>query len=256
MTMPGPRNAITDVPGLKVGHHTNAPHASGVSVVLCPEGTAAGVDVRGSAPGTRETDLLAPVNLVEHVGAVALCGGSVYGLAAVDGVVRWLEAEGRGFPIPGVGVAPIVPAAALFDLGRGETPTPPTDASWGRMACEAAREDVPQGSVGAGTGALAGGIKGGIGTASAVLPNGCTVGALVAVNSLGAVIDPATGLPWELRLELAGEFGPAGRRAVTPPAPQQAAPCISWSRSLPIWCMSAPTERKAAALATAWARAK
>jgi L-aminopeptidase/D-esterase-like protein len=216
--MTGRKNAITDVPGVLVGHETDEAAASGVTVILCPQGAVAGVDVRGGAPGTRETDLLEPTNLVERVQAVALCGGSVFGLAAVEGVVRWLEGRGEGFPLEGGHVAPIVPAAVLFDLGRGREFRPPVDAAWGRRACDAASAGpVVMGCVGAGTGAVAGGIKGGVGTASEVLPWGVTVGALAAVNALGLVVDPVRGRPWEIRLELGREFGALGRRRVRLP---------------------------------------
>ncbi len=216
---PGEHNALTDVAGIRVGHHTDKEAASGVTVVLVPEGAVAGVDIRGSAPGTRETDLLDPVNLVVQVHAICLAGGSVYGLAAADGVVRWLAERGAGFPLQPGRVAPIVPAAVLFDLGRGQEYVPPIDAQWGRAACRNASDGpVEMGSVGAATGAHAGGIKGGLGSASVRLPSGLTVGALAAVNALGSVIDPDTGQPWELRLERDGEFGPSGRRAVSIPS--------------------------------------
>ena len=147
MPKPGPHNALTDVEGLLLGHCTKAQAASGTTVIICPEGAVAGVDVRGSAPGTRETDLTDPVNLVEKAQAVVLCGGSVYGLAAADGVVRWLAARGWGFPLEQGQVAPIVPAAALFDLGRGADYVPPCASGWGEEACAAAR----QGAVAMGT---------------------------------------------------------------------------------------------------------
>jgi putative pantetheine hydrolase len=220
MNPTGTRNTITDVDGIWVGHYSEPKAASGFTVIVCPEGATGGVDVRGSAPGTRETDLLEPHNLVETVNAVGLCGGSLYGLAAVDGVVRWLSEKGWGFPLVAGQVAPIVPAAALFDLGRGAAYVPPVSDQWGRAACrEAGPDNDAQGTVGAGTGALSGGIKGGIGSASEILDSGITVGAIAAVNSLGSVLDPATGLPWEIRLEMAGEFGPLGRRPVQLPAP-------------------------------------
>jgi L-aminopeptidase/D-esterase-like protein len=159
----GMDNALTDVPGLMVGNYTDPKAASGVTVLICPEGAVAGVDVRGSAPGTRETDLLAPINLVEKVQAVVLSGGSVFGLAAADGVVRWLAEKGWGFQLDKGYVAPIVPAAVLYDLDRGKNFIPPVDADWGRRACEAAGDGViALGCVGAGTGALSGGIKGGL----------------------------------------------------------------------------------------------
>ncbi|MDO9527904.1 MAG: P1 family peptidase [Syntrophales bacterium] len=216
-------NSLTDVEGLLVGHFTDTKAACGVSVAICPEGATAGVDVRGSAPGTRETDLLAPLNLVEKVQAIVLTGGSVYGLSAADGVVRWLSKKGLGFPLEAGNVAPIVPAAALFDLGRGKDYIPAIDAAWGTKACENAGPDAfPLGCVGAGTGALAGGIKGGLGTASEVLASGLTVAAMVAVNSLGSVIDPATGKPWEIRMEQGAEFGKQGKRSVLLPVPPKA----------------------------------
>ncbi|MBI5604053.1 MAG: P1 family peptidase, partial [Deltaproteobacteria bacterium] len=218
MTKTDKNNSLTDVEGVLVGHFTDPEAASGVTVTLCPEGATAGVDVRGSAPGTRETDLLQPCNLVEKVQAVVLTGGSVYGLATCDGVVRWLAERKWGFPLPEEQVAPIVPAAALFDLGRGKNFVPPVNPDWGRVACESAQDGLfSLGSVGAGTGALSGGIKGGVGTASEVLDFGVTVAALVAVNSLGSVIDPMNGRPWEIRMEMAEEFGATGKRSVRLP---------------------------------------
>jgi L-aminopeptidase/D-esterase-like protein len=222
---PGKLNGLTDVEGVLVGNFTDLTAVSGVTVVLCPEGAVAAVDVRGAAPGTRDTDLLAPENLVEKAQAVALCGGSVYGLSAADGVVRWLSEKGWGFPLGGGHVAPIVPAAVLYDLGRGPQFVPPISAEWGRQACQAAVSGpVPMGSVGAGTGALAGSVKGGLGTASLVLDSGITVAALMAVNPAGSVFNPATGRPWEIGLELAGEFGNHGRRSVRFPAPAAGGP--------------------------------
>lgn len=226
MTDLGKFNGLGDVAGILVGSFTDTAAVSGVTVVLCPEGAVGAVDVRGAAPGTRETDLLAPVNLVEKVQAVALCGGSVYGLCAADGVVRWLAEKGWGFPLGDGHVAPIVPAAVLYDLGRGPQFVPPISAEWGRLACEAAGGDAPPavGCVGAGTGAMAGTVKGGLGCASLVLESGITVAALMAVNPNGSVVDPATGRPWEIGLERAGEFGDAGRRSVQLPAPPAGGP--------------------------------
>lgn len=222
MKKTGPNNSITDVKGILVGNYSQPQAACGVTVAVCPEGAVAGVDVRGSAPGTCETDLLQPINLVEKVQAIVLTGGSVYGLATAAGVVRWLARQGRGFPLTEGQVAPIVPAAALFDLGRGEAYIPPISPEWGALACEAAEKgDFFLGTAGAGTGALAGGIKGGLGSASQVLDSGLTVAALVAVNSLGSVIDPLSGQPWEVRLELEREFGELGRTAMKlPPGPE------------------------------------
>jgi L-aminopeptidase/D-esterase-like protein len=196
-------------------------------VVLCPpEGAVAGVDVRGAAPGTRETDLLNPVNLVERVHAVVLSGGSSFGLACCDGVVAWLAEQGIGFPLDQAGhVVPIVPGAVLYDLGRGPEFTPPVGPDWGRNACQAASDGpVELGCVGAGAGAVAGGVKGGLGSASEALDSGVTVAALVAVNSLGSLLDSATGRLWEARLELAGEFGQAvGQAKLPPPWPPEPA---------------------------------
>jgi L-aminopeptidase/D-esterase-like protein len=218
MAKTGKRNSLTDVAGIQVGHYTDREAASGVTVILCPGGATGGVDVRGAAPGTRETDLLQPLNLVEKVQAVVLTGGSVYGLSTADGVLRWLAGKGWGFPLQDGHVAPIVPAAALFDLGRGKDFVPPIGPVWGVAACEAATDgEFLVGSVGAGTGARSGSVKGGLGTASEVLDSGLTVAALVAVNSLGTVIDPSTGRPWEVRQEVGGEFGAQGRRAVRLP---------------------------------------
>ena len=225
MPSPGANNCITDVSGIKVGSYTEREAMCGCTVVLCPSGATAGVDVRGAAPGTRETDLLDPVNLVEQVHAVSLSGGSVYGLACADGAVRWLSEQGVGFPLDDAGhVAPIVPGAVLYDLGRGAEFVPPVGPDWGRAACDAADGDaITLGCLGAGTGAVAGGMKGGLGSASEVLESGVIVGAVVAVNSLGSLLNPATGLFWELGLELNDEFGPdAAQAKVLPPWPPQA----------------------------------
>jgi len=190
--------AITDLAGLRVGHFTDARRPTGCSVVLCPQGVTCGVDVRGAAPGTRETDLLRPGNLVEHVHALLLTGGSAFGLDAASGVVRWLEERGHGLGV-GPAVVPIVPAAVLFDLWLGDHRIRP-DAAAGYAACEAASHEPPaQGNVGAGAGASVGklfglerGMKGGIGSASLKV-GAVTVGALVAVNPTGDVIDPGSG---------------------------------------------------------------
>ena len=221
MAKPGKQNSLTDIEGILAGNYTDKKAVSGVTVVLCPQGAVAGVDVRGSAPGTRETDVLAPNNLVERVQAVVLAGGSVFGLSACDGVTRWLAEEGYGFPLDKGYVAPIVPAAVLYDLGRGAQFIPPINGDWGRLACEGAGDfPVEMGCAGAGTGALAGSIKGGLGTASLLLDNGITVAAVVAVNPDGSVVNPADGRPWEIDREINGEFGRQGKRAVKlPPKP-------------------------------------
>ena len=200
-------SGITDVEGVLVGHHHRLGDgwATGTTVVLTPDGATGGVDGRGGAPGTRETDLLDPSNLVERVHGVCLTGGSAYGLAAADGVMAWLEERGHGFPV-GPGVVPIVPAAVIFDLRSAQWGNRP-DAGFGRAACDAAAGgSVAEGRVGAGTGARAGGLQGGVGTASTRTPGGHTVGALVVVNAAGAVVDPATGVPWAADHEVDGEF--------------------------------------------------
>lgn len=225
MQRPGKSNGLTDVPGLWVGHYTDPSAASGTTVIVCPDGAIGGVDVRGAAPGTRETDLLAPENLVERVQGICLSGGSVYGLAAADGVVRQLESRSIGFPLDDTHVAPIVPAAVLFDLGRGPSFRPPVDCTWGEAACRCAGpQPVKTGCVGAGTGAMSGGIKGGVGTASVVQETGIVVAALAAVNSLGSTIDPRTGTFWEARLEIAEEFAGRIDRVVILPTPPAGEP--------------------------------
>ncbi|WP_213958350.1 P1 family peptidase [Variovorax sp. dw_954] len=193
-----PAGAITDVAGIEVGHFSDTRRPTGCTVILTREGAVGGVDVRGAAPGTRETDLLAPGNLVERVHGVMLAGGSAWGLAAAEGAVRWLEERGVGMDVR-YGTLPIVPAAVLFDLPMGDPRIRP-DAAAGYAACQAASREAPaEGNVGAGSGALVGklfgidrAMKGGIGTASVTVA-GVTVGALVACNALGDVIDPDTG---------------------------------------------------------------
>ncbi len=193
------RRAITDVPGILVGHAHDPQALTGCTVVLCPPGTVGGVDQRGGAPGTRETDPLRPIHLVDQVHAVLLAGGSAFGLGAADGVVAFLEAQGVGFDV-GVAKVPIVPAAILFDLGLGRAGVRP-DAAMGRAACQAASAQPPlEGNAGAGMGATAGKIlgmegatKAGLGSWSVTLADGVVVGALVAVNPFGDVVDPWSG---------------------------------------------------------------
>jgi putative pantetheine hydrolase len=217
-TLPGPTNSIVDVPGIRVGHCTRDEPGwlTGVTVVVPPpEGAVAGVDVRGGGPGTRDTDLLDPRNRVDRVHAVVLAGGSAFGLAAADGVMDALLAEGIGWPTTDPPdperVVPIVPSAILFDLGRGGTWGNRPRAEDGRAAYSLATNSiVAQGNIGAGTGARAGGLKGGIGSASVVLESGATVAALVAVNAVGSAIDPSTGRPYAVGLGLAGEFDQVG----------------------------------------------
>jgi L-aminopeptidase/D-esterase-like protein len=200
LTMESSAGSITDVRGIRVGHAHNAQARTGCTVVLCDKaGAVAGVDVRGSAPGTRETDLLEPGNLVDRIHAVALAGGSVFGLDAACGVARWLEERGIGFDT-GVARVPIVPAAVIFDLAVGDSSARP-DFLMGYDACErASSKAVEEGQVGAGAGATVGKILGpglasigGIGSASIKLASGVTIGALVVVNSFGDIIDPASG---------------------------------------------------------------
>lgn len=189
-------NTLTDVAGIRVGHITHLAGATGCTVIICPDGTVGGVDQRGGAPGTRETDLLRPLHLVNTVNAVVLSGGSAYGLATADGVMRWLEEHGIGYKSGTGFLVPIVPAAILMDLGIGEVGIRP-DAAMGYAACEAASEaEVAQGCVGAGTGCRIGAMlgneyatKGGIGSASIELSDGIIVSALIAVNCVGDVVD-------------------------------------------------------------------
>jgi len=190
---------LTTVPGITVGHHTLTERPTGCTVVLTGPGAVGGVDVRGSAPGTRETDLLNPLNLVDEVHAIVLAGGSAFGLDAASGVMRYLDERKTGFPTT-YGVVPIVPAAILFDLGIGDARVRPT-ADCGYAAARAATDGpVQQGSVGAGAGATVGkllgmtrAMKGGVGSAAITLPDGLIVAALVAVNAFGDIVDPATG---------------------------------------------------------------
>jgi hypothetical protein len=207
----GRHNDLTDVAGIRVGHfhRTDADWLTGTTVVIPPAGTVGGVDVRGGGPSTRETDALAPTTLVDQVHAICLSGGSSYGLAAAAGVMDALAEQSIGFPVGPEShmVVPIVPAACLFDVvGRGNFYHRP-DATFGRAAFEAATsEPTAQGNVGAGAGGLAGFLKGGIGSASVVLPNGVTVAALAAVNCGGNVVDLATGQLYGAPFGLDDEF--------------------------------------------------
>jgi L-aminopeptidase/D-esterase-like protein len=201
---------ITDVDGVLVGHHHRIERgwATGTTVVLVPRGATGAVDQRGGAPGTRETNLLEPENLVRQVNAICLSGGSAYGLAAADGVMRWLAERQHGFPVGAAPheVVPIVPAAVIFDLKRGDWGNRP-DASFGYAACEAASSGpVEQGTVGAGAGATVGSLKGGVGTASEIVTGfgEVTVGALAVVNAAGEAVRFDTGEPY------AGDHGDFG----------------------------------------------
>ncbi|OFO12321.1 aminopeptidase [Corynebacterium sp. HMSC22B11] len=254
---PGPSNSLIDVRGLGVGHAISEGGAgdSGATIIAAPAGAVASVDVRGGGPGTRETDLLEPHNTVEQVHAIALCGGSAYGLAAADGAMAALEAAGIGFPVLGEDapekIVPIVPGAVIFDLllGRWDSrPSPETGAAAAEAALRSAtiaRDGEPprgqggndaafapataSGNLGAGLGASAGALKGGFGQASAVLPelpgelaalSGATVAVGIVVNPQGAVFNPATGRLWGFDAELAGEFGAA---SITPVSEEAAA---------------------------------
>jgi len=213
---PGPRNLITDVPGLKVGQAEDAEARTGVTVILPDAPAVAACDVRGGGPGTRETDALAPENLVEAIHAIVLSGGSVYGLGAADGVTAALGARGVGFafaPSAVIPPSPVVPAAILYDLGNGG------DKAWrleppyrrlGLAALERASDHFALGTAGAGYGAMAGRLKGGTGSASIITPDGIVVGAIAAVNSFGAVTAPGTRSFWAAPFEIDGEFGGLG----------------------------------------------
>ncbi len=189
---------ITDIPNIRVGHDTNLEAGTGCTVIICDTPAVGGIDVRGGAPATRETDLLRPLNMVEGVHAILLTGGSAFGLDAASGVMRYLAERNIGFDV-GVAKVPIVPAAAIFDLGFGSASVRP-DADAGYRACEQATSDpVAQGNIGAGTGATVGKLlgpgfmmKGGLGSASMRMDDGTLVGAIVVVNALGDVIDPQT----------------------------------------------------------------
>jgi L-aminopeptidase/D-esterase-like protein len=229
MYRPGPKNLITDIAGLGVGHATDERARSGVTTLLCGGAWTAAVDVRGGGPGVRETETLAPENLVGRAHAFVLAGGSVFGLAAADGVAAALSARGVGLQWrQGTPAIPIVPSAVLHDLGNGG------DKAWdlsppyrdlGIQALEAVGSDFVLGAVGAGRGALAGLIKGGVGSASLDLGDGQLVGALVAVNSIGSALMPDGKTYWAWPFELNAEFGglgpPKTAMDLSDPAPDQ-----------------------------------
>ena len=220
MSEPGRRNRITDVDGVRVGNAEAAEGRTGATVVLPDVSAVAAVEVRGGAPGTRETDALEPGTLVGCVDAVVLSGGSVFGLDAASGVASWLAAAGRGFAVGSVKV-PVVPAAILFDMASGLPweGSPPYH-RLGIEACESAGADFALGNIGAGAGAVAGRLKGGLGSASALLDGGLQVGALVAANPAGSVVIPGTRTLWAWQAERNGEFGGMG----PPPS------AVDWSR--------------------------
>src|SRR5580698_9051423 len=214
MPRPGARNLITDVPGLRVGHSSDERARTGVTALLCAADWAAGIDVRGGGPGTRESEALSPENLVGRAHAVVLAGGSVFGLAAADGVAAALSVKGIGMQLrPGSPPIPIVPSAVLHDLGNGGEKNwgaSPPYRDLGIRALEAAGVEFALGSVGAGRGAMAGLIKGGVGSASLNLNDGLIVGALVALNSIGSALMPDGKTYWAWPFELEREFGGGG----------------------------------------------
>lgn len=227
----GRLNLITDVLGLKVGQAQNAAARSGVTVILADTPATAAVDVRGGGPASRETDVLRPENLVQQVDAIVLSGGSVYGLGSGDGVTAWLGAQGRGFgfgpKVPGIPFSPIVPTASLYDLANGG------DKEWGAeppyrtlavQAAESASDRFDLGTAGCGYGAKAGSLKGGVGSASAVLSNGYTVGAIVGVNSAGSVIAPGGKTFWAAPYEIGDEFGGLGPSGLSASGDEWGAP--------------------------------
>ncbi len=228
MFRPGPRNLITDVRGLGVGHATDEAARTGVTALLCGAGWIAGVDVRGGGPGVRETEALAPENLVGRAHAILLSGGSVFGLAAADGAASALSTRGIGLRLkPDSPAIPIVPCAVLHDLGNGGDKrwgaTPPYR-HLGIRALEAAGPEFALGSIGAGRGAMAGLIKGGLGSSSLDLGDGLMVGALVAVNSVGSVLMPDGKTYWAWAFEIDGEFAgaaPPGAMDASDPAPDE-----------------------------------
>ncbi len=224
---------ITDIPGLRVGHDTNVEAGTGCTIILCDTPAIGGVDVRGGAPATRETDLLHPMHLVEEVHAIVLTGGSAYGLDAASGVMRYLEEQNIGFDV-GVARVPIVPAAALFDLAFGSPSVRPDAASGYRACLQASPNPVEQGNVGAGTGATVGKMfgpafcmKGGLGSASMRLDDGTIIGAIVAVNALGDIIDPRT------QQIIAGARNPIGGFIASNPFGNTTIAIVATSASLP-----------------------
>lgn len=223
----GPRNLITDVPGILVGQAEDRDALTGTTVVVAEAPAIAAVDVRGGAPGSRETELLRPGNLVERVDAIVLSGGSAFGLDAASGVMAWLAARGRGFAV-GAARVPIVPAAILFDLnvpGRRPWRGDPPHRRLGHAAAARAGKDFALGNAGAGLGAKAGRLKGGIGSASLRLGDGATVGAIVAVNCCGATVRPDCGRFWTADLALAGEIPPQPAIPDTPLDPEDFSAC-------------------------------
>ncbi|MDP6872912.1 MAG: P1 family peptidase [Alphaproteobacteria bacterium] len=209
MSRPGPRNLITDVDGITIGNAAGEGACTGVTVVLPQDGAVAAADVRGGGPGTREIDLLDPSCLVERIDGICLSGGSVHGLGAGDAVVGWLHEQHQGFAL-GAWSLPIVPGAIIFDLGLGGTENRGRYPGYGdlaRVACETAGEAFPLGNIGAGMGARAGRLKGGLGSASVVSGDGLQVAALAVANPVGSTVMPGCGTLWAWALERNGEMG-------------------------------------------------
>lgn len=221
MSRTGPRNSITDVAGLQVGQSDDAEVQTGVTVILPDKAAVAACDVRGGGPATRETDALSPENLVQEVDGIVFSGGSVYGMAAADGIAAWMGARNRGFSMgaaPGIPPSPILPTACLYDLANGGNKAwgeEPPYRKLGIEALEAASADFALGTAGAGYGANSGGIKGGLGSASAISGDRITVGALAAVNSLGSAIAPGGKLFWAAPVESHAEFGGLGTEGLS-----------------------------------------
>ncbi|MGC4902317.1 P1 family peptidase [Micromonospora echinospora] len=246
---PGAHNAITDVPGIQVGQVQSdiAPYLTGTSVVYMPQMSVASVDQRGGAPATKETDLLSPLNSNPGVNAIQLGGSSMYGLSATNGIIRWLEDRGEGVRVGAGGVAPIVPAADIFDLGRGGDPKARTSAEWGYLAAQATSDGpVRQGGVGGGTGARGGGLRGGVGTASVHLGDGIYVGAMVIVNPAGSPVDPADctlyGVKFGIGNEFAGYKAPK-KKECNPPSTAAQQPA---NTTIAVVATNAPLEKAAA----------
>ena len=212
----GPLNLITDVEGIKIGQAHDAGVRTGVTVILAEKSAVAAVDVRGGGPAGRETDVLRPENLVQEVDAIVLSGGSVYGLGSADGIAAWMGMRGRGYGMggaPGVPPSPIIPTACLYDLANGGNKQWGMDPPYRRLAVQALEsvgDRFDLGTAGAGYGAEAGALKGGIGSASAVMQAGWTVGAIVAVNSVGSVVAPDGKTFWAAPYEIGDEFGGLG----------------------------------------------
>jgi L-aminopeptidase/D-esterase-like protein len=226
MLQPGPLNLITDVEGIRVGNAEDAGVRTGVTAVLPDHPSLAAIDVRGGAPGTRETDSLDPTCLVDRVDAVVLSGGSAFGLEAGSGVTNWLAVQGRGFAV-GSAIVPIVPAAILFDLlngGAKDWGEYPPYAALGRAATIAAARSFALGNAGAGYGAKAGPLKGGLGSASALAADGLQVGALAAVNARGETVMPGSSCFWAWALAQAGEVGAQAPPTQPPPLEESEPP--------------------------------